>query len=90
MNFRVPQKDENSLKSFATIMAFQEPFYSAAFAGYLNLQRRLVSNSNYCQRTEEFLIYITFFLSPFIVPPVLLQTISTLRSLLMACRKCIQ
>ena len=33
----------------------------------------------------------TFFLiSPFIVPPVLLQTISTLMSLLMACRKCIQ
>ena len=31
-----------------------------------------------------------FLLSPFIVPPVLLQTISTLRSLLMACRKCIQ
>ena len=31
-----------------------------------------------------------FFISPFIVPPVLLQTISTLMSLLMACRKCIQ
>ena len=34
--------------------------------------------------------YIFIFLSPFIVPPVLLQTISTLMSLLMACRKCIQ
>ena len=31
-----------------------------------------------------------FLISPFIVPPVLLQTISTLRSLLMTCRKCIQ
>ena len=31
-----------------------------------------------------------FFISPFIVPPVLLQTISTLMSLLMACTKCIQ
>ena len=29
------------------------------------------------------------FISPFIVPPVLLQTISTLRSPLMACRKCV-
>ena len=33
----------------------------------------------------------TFFISPFIVTPVLLQIIvSTLMSLLMACRKCIQ
>jgi len=31
-----------------------------------------------------------FYISPFIVPPVLLQTISTLMSLLMACRKYIQ
>ena len=31
-----------------------------------------------------------FFISHFIVPPVLLQTISTLMSLLMACRKCSQ
>jgi len=31
-----------------------------------------------------------FFISPYIVPPVSLQTISALRSLLMACRKCIQ
>ena len=30
------------------------------------------------------------FISPFIVPTVLLQAISTLMSLLMACRKCIQ
>ena len=38
MNFGVPQKGENSLKSFATIIAFQELFYSAAFPGYLKLQ----------------------------------------------------
>ena len=37
-----------------------------------------------CPTTNVFLI------SPFIVPPVLLQTISTLMSLLMACRRCIQ
>ena len=35
-------------------------------------------------------LYIYIYIYPFIVPPVLLQTISTLRSLLMACRKCIQ
>ena len=34
--------------------------------------------------------YVVFFISPFIVPPVLLPTISTLSHLLMACRKCIQ
>jgi hypothetical protein len=31
-----------------------------------------------------------FFKSPFILPPVLLQTLSTLRSVLMACRRWIQ
>jgi hypothetical protein len=36
------------------------------------------------------LIRPKLFLPPFILPPVLLQTISKLRSLLMACRKCIQ
>ena len=35
-------------------------------------------------------IHSLFLIYPFIVPPVLLQTISTLMSLLMACRKCIQ
>ena len=34
--------------------------------------------------------WIFFYISPFIVPPVLLKSISTLMSLFMACRKCIQ
>ena len=41
-------------------------------------------------KEEKVLRDIFFYISPFIVPPVLLQTISTLMSLLMACRKCIQ
>jgi hypothetical protein len=39
---------------------------------------------------EIYIAVLKFFLSPFIVPPVLLQTVSTLMSLLMACRRCIQ
>ena len=48
------------------------------------------------EEANEYTVILAFgggeesFISPFIVPPVLLQTISTLMSLLMACRKCIQ
>ena len=42
------------------------------------------------QRLLKYVQKYDFFISTFIVPPVLLQTISTLRSLLMACRRWIQ
>ena len=66
--------------------------FESKFLKYMNshalVQRLTITGGGGgCRAFLYIYIYIYIYIYPFIVPPVLLQTISTLRSLLMACTK---